>query len=292
MSSSQLTTPRKNIAFHLLRGNIKSMQRKSNYKQVEKYFRNYLAIGPLGLALWRSVEAKHLGKVYLKRPVLDIGCGFGEFAVAFADEPIDMGIDLSAWDLFAASKTKKYKNLILGDARDMPFADNSYATIFSISTLEHIENSDTVLKEAYRVLKPGGMLFLTLETDEVDGATFYRPLFKKIGFPFLSNLATNMYNTLFHRHTLLSKTVWIKKIVKAGFTIEKSQDIISKKITRLFDIFLLTAWPSQLFRPVIGKRLVYRPKWMSDLFVQIFLNDIAEEEKEGTNLLIIARKPK
>ena len=99
---------------------------------VEKYFRRYLRIGPLALALWRSVEAKHLGKVPLKRPILDIGCGFGEFAVAFADEPIDMGIDNSARDLYIASKTGKYKNLTLGDARDLPFADNSYASVFSI----------------------------------------------------------------------------------------------------------------------------------------------------------------
>ena len=99
-------------------------------KQVEKYFRNYLRIGPLALALWRSVEAKHLGRVQLKKPILDIGCGFGEFAIAFADEPIDMGIDTSARDLYIASKTGKYKNLTLADARDLPFADNSYGSVF------------------------------------------------------------------------------------------------------------------------------------------------------------------
>lgn len=257
---------------------------------VEKYFRRYLQIGPLGLALWRAVEAKHLEKVDLKRPILDIGCGFGEFALAFADEPIDMGVDICAKDLYASSKTKKYKNLTLADARDLPFSDNSYMSIFSISTLEHIDNADKALKEAYRVLKPGGTLFLTLETDEVDGATFYRPFFKKIGFPLLSNLATNAYNSLFHRQSLLTKKEWVKKVVKAGFKIEKSQDIISAKITRLFDLLLITAWPSQLFRPLIGKRVVFRPKLIEDILVKKYLKDINQEEKEGTNLLIIARK--
>ncbi len=258
----------------------------------EKYFRRYLRLGPLALALWRSVEARHLGKLELKRPILDLGCGFGEFAQAYADEPIDMGIDLSAKDLYIASKTKKYKNLTLADARDLPFADNSYATVFSISTLEHIENSDKVLKEAYRVLKPGGILFLTLETDEVDEATFYRPLLKKLGMPSVANFATKRYNSLFHRQTLLPKSVWGKKIEKAGFVVEKQQDIISKKVNKLFDIWLITAWPSQLLRPFIGKRVVFRPKFIEDIMVKKYLPLVSKEEKEGTNLLFIAKKPR
>jgi len=259
---------------------------------VETYFRRYLRIGPLGLALWRSVEAKHLGKVALQKPILDIGCGFGEFALAFADEPIDMGIDINARDLYEAAKTKKYKNLTLADARDLPFADNSYASIFSISTLEHIENPDQVLKEAYRVLKPGGILFLTLETDEVDAATFYRPLLKRIGLQSLSDVTSEKYNTLFHRQTLLPKKQWKKKIEKAGFTIEKAQDIISPQVNRLFDILLISAWPSQLLKPILGRRFVFRPKFIEDFMVKKFLHYVAEEEKTGTNLLLIAKKPK
>lgn len=269
------------------------MNKKSKTKtlQIEEYFRRYLRIAPLGLALWRSIEVKHLAETTLKRPILDMGCGFGEFAQAFADEPIDMGIDICAKDLYAASKTKKYKNLTLADARDLPFSDNSYGSIFSISTLEHIDNADNALKEAYRILKPGGILFLTLETDKVDGATFYRPFFQKIGFPALSNLATKAYNSLFHRQTLLPKSEWLKKLKKVGFVIDKSQDIISTKVTRLFDLLLITAWPSQLFRPLIGERVVFRPKFIEDILVNKYLRYINKEEKEGTNLLVIARKP-
>jgi ubiquinone/menaquinone biosynthesis C-methylase UbiE len=263
---------------------------KQKKGEVEKYFRRYLRIGPLALALWRSVEAKHLSRVTLKHPILDIGCGFGEFAVAFADEQIDMGIDINSRDLYVAAKTKKYKNLTLADARDLPFTDNSYASIFSISTLEHIPDSDKVLKEAYRVLKPGGIIFLTLETDEVDDATFYRPLLKKIGLGKISNFASERYNALFHRQTLLPKNVWRKKMEKAGFKIEICNDIISHEVNRLFDIWLITAWPSMLLKPFIGKRVVFRPKFIEDLLTKRYLKYVAKEETEGTNLLIIARK--
>ncbi len=264
----------------------------SDSKRIEKYFRNYLAIGPLGLALWRSVEAKHLGRVTLKHPILDLGCGFGEFAVAYADEPIDMGIDINSRDLYIAAQTKKYKNLMLADARDLPFSDNTYGSIFSISTLEHIENSDKVLKEAYRVLKPGGILFLTLETDEVDAATFYRPFLKQIGLPGVSSFVQKKYNKIFHRETLHPKAVWKKKVEKAGFILEKTQDIISPKVNRLFDILLVTAWPSQVVKAFLGKRIGMHPQFVTEWMVKKFLKYVKEEEKEGTNLLILARKPK
>jgi ubiquinone/menaquinone biosynthesis C-methylase UbiE len=260
-------------------------------KKIEQYFRNYLNIGPLGLALWRAVEAKHLSRVKLQRPILDIGCGFGEFAVAYADEPIDMGIDNSAKDLYTASKTGKYKNLTLADARDLPFAENVYGSVFSISTLEHIDNSDKVLKELYRVLKPGGVLFLTLETDEVDKATFYRPMLEKAGFTGVSNYLSNRYNTLFHRHSLLQKVEWRKKIEKAGFKITTYQDIISPEVTKMFDMFLPLSWPSMIFKPFINKRVALRPKFITDMLVKKYVKYVQEDEKEGTNLLIVARKP-
>ncbi|MBI2641224.1 class I SAM-dependent methyltransferase, partial [Candidatus Roizmanbacteria bacterium] len=107
--------------------------------KTEEFFRRYLRISPLGLALWRSVEARHLATVKLERPILDIGCGWGEFAEAFGKK-IDMGIDIAPRDLYVAAKGGMYENLTLADARDLPFSDSSYSSIISISTFEHIPN--------------------------------------------------------------------------------------------------------------------------------------------------------
>ncbi|KKQ26918.1 MAG: hypothetical protein US43_C0041G0001, partial [Candidatus Levybacteria bacterium GW2011_GWA1_37_16] len=144
---------------------------------------------PLCVALWRSVEAKHLSRVKLPRPILDIGCGWGEFAEAFG-VIIDMGIDIAPKDLYAAAKGNMYKNLTLADARNLPFAENSYGSIFSISTFEHITDTPKLLKEMHRALKPGGTLAITMETDDVDKNTFYRPFLRKIGLTRLSNWLT------------------------------------------------------------------------------------------------------
>jgi ubiquinone/menaquinone biosynthesis C-methylase UbiE len=262
----------------------------SKMSKTEKYFRKYLRIAPLCVALWRTVEARHLSEIKLDRPILDIGCGWGEFAEAFGVN-IDMGVDISASDLYAAAKGKMYKNLTLADARNLPFTDNSYRSIFSISTFEHILDAPKLLREMHRVLKPGGTLAITMETDNVDKNTFYRPFLKKIGLRGLSDWLKWAYDTKFHRNTLPSKEKWIKDIKNAGFKVILAKDIISPQITKLYDIFILTAWPAQLFRPFIGRRKVFRPKFVENLFVKIFLKSVSEKEKIGTNLLIVGKKP-
>lgn len=255
----------------------------------EKYFRKYLQIAPLGLALWRSVEARHLASIKLKRPILDVGCGWGEFAEAFGKK-IDMGIDIAARDLYVAAKGGMYKNLTYADARNLPFTDNSYESVISISTFEHIPNAKKLLKEMHRVIKPNGILAITMETVSVDKNTFYRPLLKKIGLSTLSNWLTNAYNTKFHRHNLPSREKWIKDIEQAGFEIILVKDIISPKITKLYDFFILTSWPAQIFRPLTGRRKVFRPKIVTDLLTKIFLRYVDEDEKIGTNLFVVAKK--
>lgn len=259
--------------------------------KTEKYFRRYLQIAPLCVALWRSVEAKHLSTVKLKRPILDIGCGWGEFAEAFGKK-IDMGIDIAPRDLYIAAKGKMYKNLTLADARDLPFADNSYSSIISISTFEHIPNTKKLLSEMYRVLKPGGILAITMETEEVDRNTFYRPLLKKMGLGFLSSWLTSAYNAYFHRHNLPAKKQWIEDFGKAGFNITVAKNIISPTITKLYDIFIITSWPAQIVRLIIGRRKVFRPKILEDFLIKIFLTYVEEREKTGTNLFIVAKKSK
>ena len=49
--------------------------------------------------------------------------------------------------------------LLKEDARKLPFADDTFDFIVSISVFEHVQNLDVALAEMYRVLRPGGFLF-------------------------------------------------------------------------------------------------------------------------------------
>lgn len=257
----------------------------------EKYFRRFLKISPLSVAIWRAVEAGHLSEYNLKSPILDIGCGFGEFAKGFTDGKIDVGVDINAKDLKAAFKTKRYKKLILTDARRLPFSDNTFKSIISISTFEHIQNPQKVFEECFRVLKPGGLLIATIETEMVDKNSFYRPFLNKLGFKFLSTYLEKQYNSFFSRLVITRGVVWEALAKRSGFEIERLDYIVSPSVVKVYDIFILTAWPSQIFKLVFGKRIVYKPKFIENLLVKKFIKYI-EESGNGTNLFLVAKKGK
>lgn len=267
------------------------ISKKNKMKSSEKYFRKFLQIAPLSVAIWRAVEARYLSTVKLPHPILDIGCGFGEFASGALDTKVDVGIDIAQKDLEVAKQCGKYKKVVLGDARKMPFKDEAFSSIFSISTFEHIPNPQKVIQEAYRVLKQGGILVATIETEAVDCQTFYRGILEKIGLQSASKFLLKKYNHLFHRHVIVNKNIWLQYLKKAGFSIERSEDIISPSIVKIYDFFMVTAWLSQISRSIIGKRIVYRPTFITDILTKIFLPIMNKKETNGTNLFIVARKP-
>jgi len=53
-----------------------------------------------------------------------------------------------------------YKPDIVGDIHDIPLPDESVPAIICLAVLEHVENPIRAMEEMYRVLKPGGKLFI------------------------------------------------------------------------------------------------------------------------------------
>ncbi|MEZ5006947.1 MAG: class I SAM-dependent methyltransferase [Chitinophagales bacterium] len=63
---------------------------------------------------------------------------------------------------------------IVMSAEDIPLEDNSVSGIFMINVLHHIKNSDAFLKEAQRVLKKGGKIFMVEPANTLWSRFFYR----------------------------------------------------------------------------------------------------------------------
>jgi SAM-dependent methyltransferase len=93
------------------------------------------------------------------KSVLEIGCDSeGEFLKYLSSQrrlPEVVGVNPC---LVRDVKTSGY-SLLKADARTLPFADNSFDFIVSISVFEHVQNLDVALAEMYRVLRPGGYVF-------------------------------------------------------------------------------------------------------------------------------------
>lgn len=95
--------------------------------------------------------------------LLDIGCNWGRWSIAAAQKNYKViGIDPSLEAVLAAQRVSKQlgaeTNFVVGDARFLPFADDSFDTVFSYSVFQHLskENAKKSLSEAAGVLKKGG----------------------------------------------------------------------------------------------------------------------------------------
>jgi len=96
-----------------------------------------------------------------KTEMLELGCGTGHWTEYFLKQNFKIiAIDTSEPMLDIALKKNLKAKFINGNSENLPFADNSYSVISSITMIEFVENQDTVFSEIYRVLKPKGWFIL------------------------------------------------------------------------------------------------------------------------------------
>jgi SAM-dependent methyltransferase len=94
--------------------------------------------------------------------LLDVGCGTGSSRTIYARAQRYIGIDHSfaAVRLARSTRSTFTRDLWLGgDALQLPFADRSFDLVAFSSVLHHIPDRTRALKEALRVLRPGGSVF-------------------------------------------------------------------------------------------------------------------------------------
>lgn len=99
--------------------------------------------------------------------VLDIGCGPGWLVVNFAKNNADIyAIDITDKAIDITTKTLDFLNLSaklkVANAEELPFEDNYFDFITSSGVLHHTPDTKKAVKEAYRVLKPGGRAIISL----------------------------------------------------------------------------------------------------------------------------------
>jgi SAM-dependent methyltransferase len=137
----------------------------------------YTALARAGSAYWWNQGRQYLLTRMWRRfgrplpghtpRILDIGCAAGGTLSYLAAWGEAWGLDLSAEAvaLCLAWGIDEHR-LVVGDAQSMPFfTDERFDLITAVEVLEHLPQPERGLAEIRRILKPGGLLLLTVPAD-------------------------------------------------------------------------------------------------------------------------------
>ena len=116
------------------------------------------------LAVDRGKFVKSIIEKYLtceNLTILDLGSGEGGTSVVFAEQNRVFSYDLN---LIRIERQKKYSALyykINGDALKLSLRDNSFDVIILQDVIEHLYDPKSLINEVIRILKPGGMVYMS-----------------------------------------------------------------------------------------------------------------------------------
>lgn len=119
----------------------------------------------LGAGVRQRAIRRMLGPAVRDR-LIELGCGNGKF-VYWNRTSVDWAVGIDPAPLFAKDALQKL-DLCRADARALPFKDGAFTLALSIDVLEHLPVTDLklYLREAHRILTPGGRLFVFSNTRE------------------------------------------------------------------------------------------------------------------------------
>ncbi|NNK97306.1 MAG: methyltransferase domain-containing protein [Desulfobacterales bacterium] len=121
---------------------------------------------PLGLLVKKFETSLLLEMLQPERGelILDVGCGTGVFTLDILSYGTKIfGIDISTPMLSqAVKKTCTYPfYAIAGDMSVLPFPDESFDKVYSMTALEFVADAKKAVSELDRVIRPGGRVVLT-----------------------------------------------------------------------------------------------------------------------------------
>ena len=97
------------------------------------------------------------------RSLLEVGSGDGYVLKALSDLPVSLtGIEISEKRIERSRALVPQAEIVAGDAREMPFADHSFDIVVCSEVLEHVPEPERAIEEMKRVVRPGGLVIVTV----------------------------------------------------------------------------------------------------------------------------------
>jgi SAM-dependent methyltransferase len=196
------------------------------------------------LNLNKSLELRKMSR-YLElrsgEKILDIACGSGYWTrkLAMSHGCTAVGIDVSKRAISTARRhhNGSYCKFALSPAETLPFSAESFDKAISVCALEHFSSDTAALAEMARVLKPNGILALSVDSFS---PSFVSPSYRQ--WHAQKHSVQNFYDLDSIR----------PKLEAAGLRLLEHQYILTSRFTFFsFQLLHRHRWPMALFLPAL-----------------------------------------
>ena len=247
---------------------------------------------PYFRGLLRAIEGRFYEDIELVEPVLDLGCGDGQFAAVTFNKKINFGIDPWTGPIKQAIKQKSYQLVVQGSGARLPVPAKSYATVISNSVLEHIEDLDPVLAEVSRVIKPGGKFVFCVPNQYFLENLSVSNFFDSIGLRFLGNAYRKFFNKISRHYHCDDPQTWQKRLEDNGFELVRWWHYFSPAAFHVLEWGHYFGLPTVISKFLTGKWIMAPYRWnfiLTNKFLQKYYQEDPEHEK-GSYTFYVARK--
>jgi len=131
-----------------------------DFRVAQKYDSYYqTGLGELVDCIEKTLIRKYLNQIF-SCEMLELGCGTGHWTRFFCEEGFQVTAIDESGAMLEQARMKNIPNVdfLKADAASLPFQDQSFSVISSVTMFEFVENVDRILDEIDRLLKPGGYM--------------------------------------------------------------------------------------------------------------------------------------
>lgn len=204
--------------------------------------------------------------------LLDVGCGTGAVLQQAAKFARPVGADFTELALTKCQR-RGLRNLALSDATALPFADAAFSGVIGLDIFEHVLEHEAAIEEAFRVLRPGGFLVLSV------------PAFRTLWGP---------HDVALHHHRRYTLPEMERILQRAGFEVT----LISYAVFFLFPLVVISRVIEKFHRGPAKANLPMVPDWLNRALIslqdfegRLLWKRTVRRYPWGSSVVAVARKP-